>query len=89
MDIPITPEVAAFIAGGGAVAVMLGYVAVSARHLRIIKGEVTPNNGKSMADRLDAHAAANEKDFREVKDALGLVHRRVDDVLTALVAKGD
>ncbi len=88
MDIPISPEVAAFVAGGGVVSAILGYVAVSARHVRIIRGEVTPNNGKSMADKLEAHATANEKDFAEVKTAIGLVHRRVDDVLTALVAKG-
>ena len=88
MELPISPEVAAFVAGGGAVSVILGYVAVSARHLRKITGEFQPNNGDSMVDHLAAHAAANEKDFREIKDALGLVHRRVDDVMNALVAKG-
>lgn len=88
MELPISPEVAAFVAGGGAVSVILGYVAVSARHLRKITGEFQPNNGDSMVDHLAAHAAANEKDFIEIKDKIGLVHRRVDDVLTALVTKG-
>ncbi len=87
MDIPISPEVAAFVAGGGVVSAILGYVAVSARHLRKITGEFKPNNGDSMVDHLAAHAAANEKDFREIKDAIGVVHRRVDEIMAALLRR--
>ncbi len=88
MDIPISPEVGYFVAGAAVVSAMLGYVAVSARHLRIIRGEVTPNGGASLADRLDAEIELGRIEHRELKDAIGVVHRRVDEIMAALLRRG-
>ena len=45
MELPISPEVAAFVAGGSAFSAILVHLAVRARHPRNITGAVQPNKG--------------------------------------------